>query len=140
MRLSLKQAIDKKAELTSELKRWNNQIQTNNTNQLSTIDVKALMSKVEIGNENLDSLKLLIQNANQEGGVFPKIFRLRSLTTERANLKSMQHSILPGTVPKITVKEIEEKISSINPEISSLQKELDTFNKKTHVEYNPKVT
>jgi len=125
-------------KVVTQLKKWNNLAQNNNTNQNSDVDVADLLAKITIGNENLDQLKLLIQNANQEQGVFPKIFRLRSLITERDNLKSLSYRIIPGTVAKVTKEDIEKILELVDVEIHPLQVELDALNLKTEIEYSPK--
>ena len=137
MKLSLKSAIDKKKELTHDLKRLNDIMQTHNNNETSTVyNMQDLLAKVKIGNENLDALKLLILVANVDGSMYEKIYRLRSLTTERGNLIALKHRVT--TTAKMSETEIDQEIDLLNTGIRTLQGELDAFNLKTIIEYSPK--
>ena len=137
MRLSLKAAIDKRSELTRALKRHNELMQVENSNLSSSHNMPDLLSKIRVGNENLESIKLLIEDANHGGKVFSKIFRLRSLTTERSNLEALL-SRLGERTGLLSSAEIGTAVDELNVDIKRLQSELDTFNEKTYVEYSPK--
>jgi hypothetical protein len=145
MKLTLKQAISKKNEITSELKRHNDRMQIYNCRDDHEFNIHKSHKKIKIGNENLEKLKLLILDANHSNGMYTRIYALRSLTTERSNLEALLRKIPSdeliaegSTPPLISAEEINKEIAVLNVDINNLKNELDTFNLNTIVEYSPK--
>lgn len=152
MKLTLKQAVDKKQEIVNKLRRLNEQVQNNNcveTSKVSKVlpktedvDITKLLNDIKAGNENLDTLKYLILKANFEGGVQNKIYRLRTLITERSNLQALSRKIIEDEdhTSIVSKEKLDAKISETTPEINKLQVELNAFNSKTTIEFIPKTT
>jgi DNA repair exonuclease SbcCD ATPase subunit len=138
MQISLRQAISKKDELTGKLKRFNDTIQVYNCAENHTHNIHDLYNKIKTGNEDLEQLKLLILAANKDGNMYEKIYKLRSLTTQRGNLAALKRK-LHGSSPLMSEEEIDQEISQLENDIAVLKKELDAFNYQTHVEFNPKL-
>ncbi len=145
MKLTLRQAIDKKTELVNSLRRKNELVQANNCvkhdSPLKKTSVVTIIAEIDIGNENLDTLKYEILKANYKGNMQQKIYQLRTKITKRSNLTALGHKIITGEGYSTTMSQsvIDISIATLNGEIRSLQTELDTFNKDTTIEFNPKI-
>ena len=137
MRISLRQAISKKDELTKKLKRYNDLMQVYNCAENHSYNIHEIYKKIQTGNEDLDQLKLLVLDANKDNGMYAKIYKLRSLTTERGNLTAMQRKISGDSSPLMSKEEIDSEIERLDKDIDTLKKELDAFNYATYVEFTP---
>ena len=141
MKLTLKQAISKRDELTRDLKRWNELMQTYNTRQNHTHNIHDYYSNIVIGNQNLEQLKLLVLSANFKNDMYARIYALRSLTTQRSNLQALSKKVTYAggdvAAPLMSQEEIQLKIDELDQDIIKLKEELDAFNNKTIVEYSP---
>ena len=140
MKLTLKQAIDKQKEIVNDLRRCNDLLQRYNSvpkGERKDFNPRELLEKIHVGNKDLDDIKFIIQSTNFKHDMYPKIFRLRTLTTEKSNLIALMARIHSEQDVTISEDEIKTMITEISNEIKELKKELDSFNSSTEVEFKP---
>jgi len=138
MKMTLKHAIEEKAKITRDLKRYNDLMQTYNCKSDHAYNIHDLFNRIKIGNQNLEQLKILILDANHKAGMYEQIYALRSLTTELDNLQALLRKIDDDNKPLMSKEELRKEIRDREDDTKDLKKQLDEFNFNTTIEYSPK--